>query len=198
MAAPAVEKVVSEFKQLSEEQQREALQLFKQELNGAAQPAPSPSTPDPSIPRMTRDRSREYAWLDEHRAEYIDQWVALDGDRLLGHGPTFNDAARAARAQGVEDALLILIETPDGSYIPGRGPRIVAVNVGMPDLSLEDEWLRQHQHEYPGEWLALDGDRLISHSPILREVTAETRKQGVRSPYFIRVDSPDDLPWAGF
>ena len=193
MATQAVEKVVSEFKQLSAEDQKEALQLFKQKLNGTAQHAPSPASA-----RMTRDRSREYAWLDQHRAEYIDQWVALDGDRLLGHGPTINHAERAAKAQGVEDALLILIETPDGSYIPGRGPRIVAVNVATRDTSLEDEWLRQHQHEYPGEWLALYEDRLISHSPILREVTEETKRQGINSPYFIRVDSPDDLPWAGF
>lgn len=194
MAAPAVEKVVSEFEQLSLEQQQEALQLLRQKLNGSA--------PHEAVTRPKRwdERAREYAWLEEHRAEYLDQWVALDGDRLLSHGPTLAHVRREAEAQGVEDALMILIETAEGPEYQkkGKGDRIVAVNVLMPDLSQEHAWLEQHSHEYPGEWLALKGDKLIGHSPVLREVTAETKRQGIDCPYFVRVDSPDDLPWAGF
>jgi hypothetical protein len=28
----------------------------------------------------------EHAWIDAHREEFLDQWVALDGGRLLAHG----------------------------------------------------------------------------------------------------------------
>lgn len=193
--AAAVEKVVAEFEQLSPEQQKEALRLLKQKLNGSA------SHQAASVkPARRNERTREYAWLERHRAEYLDQWVALDGDRLISHGPTLAHVRREATAQGLEDALMILIETAAGPqyHHTGKADRVVAVNVPMPDLSLEHAWLEQHAHKYPGEWLALKSDTLISHSLVFREVVAETKKQGIESPYFIRVDSPDDLPWAGF
>lgn len=31
------------------------------------------------------------------------------------------------------------------------------------ERKLESEWLRDHSHEYPGEWVALDGNRLLAH-----------------------------------
>ncbi|HMV48341.1 MAG TPA: DUF5678 domain-containing protein [Blastocatellia bacterium] len=194
MAAAAVEKVVSEFEQLSPEQQREALRLLRQKLNGSA--------PHEAVtrPKRLNERAREYAWLEEHRAEYLDQWVALDGDRLLSHGPTLAHVRREAEAQGVEDALMILIETAEGPEFQkrGKGDRIVAVNVPMPDRSREHEWLKQHEHEYAGQWLALDDGRLISHGHSMKEVAAEAKKLGFPNPYFVHAESPDDLPWAGF
>ena len=31
----------------------------------------------------SRDRSSEMKWIDENRAAYADQWVAIDGGRLI-------------------------------------------------------------------------------------------------------------------
>jgi inactivated superfamily I helicase len=61
-----------------------------------------------------KDRSREHAWLAAHRSEYADQWVALDGDRLLGHGLSLKEVADAAHAAGVKDGLIARVE-PSGA-----------------------------------------------------------------------------------
>jgi hypothetical protein len=34
----------------------------------------------------SRDRAREAKWIDENRAAYADQWVAVEGDRLIAAG----------------------------------------------------------------------------------------------------------------
>ncbi len=33
------------------------------------------------------NRTREMKWIDENRAAYADQWVAVEGDRLIGADP---------------------------------------------------------------------------------------------------------------
>lgn len=50
------------------------------------------------------------SWLTEHRDKYAGQWVALDGDRLLGHGYNLKEVIDAAEKAGVKDALLIDVE----------------------------------------------------------------------------------------
>jgi hypothetical protein len=41
-------------------------------------------------------------WIEDHRAEYLGQWVALVGDRLISHGPDARQVYLAAKAVGVE------------------------------------------------------------------------------------------------
>src|ERR1051325_7815000 len=48
------------------------------------------------------DLSRELRWIEEHRAEYAGQWVAVRGDRLLSSGPDGREVYKAARAAGDE------------------------------------------------------------------------------------------------
>lgn len=58
-----------------------------------------------------KDRSKEQAWLTAHRGDYAGEWVALDGDRLLGHGSNLKEVAEAARDAGVKDALIARVES---------------------------------------------------------------------------------------
>jgi hypothetical protein len=65
----------------------------------------------------------------------------------------------------------------------------------------EHQWLKAHGAEYAGQWVALDGHRLIAHSNDPRTVFAavrEARQAGVKSPFITRIDSPDDLPFGGW
>lgn len=41
--------------------------------------------------RMDKERSREVQWMRAHWQEYRGQWVALDGDVLLAHSPSFQE-----------------------------------------------------------------------------------------------------------
>lgn len=62
----------------------------------------------------------------------------------------------------------------------------------------EQRWLQEHGAEYEGEWLALDGDRLLSHGPRARAVHDEARRKGVDRPLLVRVPVDSHLPSAGW
>ncbi len=55
---------------------------------------------------------RALHWIAEHRREYAGQWVALDGDRLIAHGPDHDEVWAAAQASGVYLPLISFVEDP--------------------------------------------------------------------------------------
>ena len=72
---------------------------------------PAPCVLATNLP--VKDRSREDEWLRAHQSEYAGQYVALEGQRLVAHGKSFKEVATAARAAGVQDALVVFVERPD-------------------------------------------------------------------------------------
>lgn len=65
-----------------------------------------------------------------------------------------------------------------------------------PTRRLEYQWLAQHRSTYAGKYVALEGDRLISHGTDGREVLRQARLLGVLHPYIVHID-PDDTPAFG-
>ena len=58
-------------------------------------------------------------------------------------------------------------------------------------------WISKESAPYAGEWVALDGNRLVAHGPKLAAVGAAARAAGVAEPFFASV--PDnDLPFGGW
>ncbi len=70
--------------------------------------------------------------------------------------------------------------------------------IPLPDQAAMQRWLGAHAHEYPGQWIALDGDKLIAHGMNHQEVWAAAQASGAYLPLVTRLSSPDDLPFAGF
>lgn len=59
-------------------------------------------TPKPQVKYVPiSDRAREMRWLKEHRQQYVGQWGALDGDKLVSHGVDARAVYEAARQAGV-------------------------------------------------------------------------------------------------
>lgn len=71
---------------------------------------------------------------------------------------------------------------------------------GLPvkDMIREAAWLEQHCEEYAGQWVALDGERLVAASTNAKDVLAAARAAGVADALIVRVESRDALPFAGF
>lgn len=67
----------------------------------------------------------------------------------------------------------------------------------MPDRTREWDWIEQHKHEYSGQWVALDGDRLVAASPVRLEISAAIKADSTERPLIHRIPSPDDLPYVG-
>ena len=55
-------------------------------------------------------RKRRMDWIKKHRAEYAGQYVALDGDRLVGNARTIREAREQAQANGVGNPFLVRLE----------------------------------------------------------------------------------------
>lgn len=70
-----LEQIIEEARALSPDEKGK---LLDRELE---QQAPAKSS-KPGYPTNKQER----AWLNAHRDEYLGQWVALDGDRLIAHG----------------------------------------------------------------------------------------------------------------
>jgi predicted DNA-binding antitoxin AbrB/MazE fold protein len=62
----------------------------------------------------------------------------------------------------------------------------------------EMEWLRLHRKEHQGEYVALDGDRLVAHGKDGREVFRRAREQGVEVPFVSYTPPADEPPFGGW
>lgn len=65
-----------------------------------------------------------------------------------------------------------------------------------PDPEPSLRWVREHREEFTNQYVALDGDRLIAHSPDPNEVIAAVRAAGLNGIYFTLI-SPVDEPVFG-
>ena len=60
----------------------------------------------------------------------------------------------------------------------------------------EKEWLWAHGQEYSGQWVALNGDELLSHGSDARGVRDEARAKGVQTPLMVHIPDEPNLPSA--
>ena len=52
-------------------------------------------------------------WIDEHREEYMNQWVCLYGDQLISHGMDAMEVHRKAKVAGIKSPFMVrIIEEP--------------------------------------------------------------------------------------
>ena len=73
-----------------------------------------------------------------------------------------------------------------------------------PKESLEDrltrykqteKWLRENREKYLGQWVALEGDRLIAHGIDALKVHAEAKAAGIAIPFVEHIVEDDDRPF---
>ncbi|MEK6410912.1 MAG: DUF5678 domain-containing protein [Acidobacteriota bacterium] len=109
-----------------------------------------------------------------------------------------------ARRQGIStDALArVLLEEKLKSEDQRNGssalPRVLASDLAIKDRSREARWLQEHRAEYAGQWVALDGERLIASGDDLKQVANTARRLGASDALMMRVEPNDSLPFAGF
>jgi hypothetical protein len=74
-------------------------------------------------------------------------------------------------------------------------------SLGRVDLSRERDWIVQHRHEYPGEWVVLGEGRLLGHtsdSATVSSIVDEARKEGVETPYVKFIADDSASIWIGW
>ena len=58
-------------------------------------------------------------------------------------------------------------------------------------------WLHENQEKYSGQWVALDGDRLIASGPTAKEVYFKAKAEGVDIPFVELVTEQKLGPFTG-
>ena len=100
-----LEQIINEARSLSPAEKRKLRQILDLELEQAKAHDRAQTTNRQNGDDEMRERRLE--WLKAHREEYADQYVALDGDVLVGHGPTISEAHEQAKQKGVENPFLV-------------------------------------------------------------------------------------------
>src|SRR5438552_7024880 len=116
MSEVSLESVLEQARQLPLTERQRLRELLAEESQPKPEKKRGKRVPPP-VPY--KDRSREYQWLKEQAREYVGEWVALEGDQLVAHGPTGKEVFAAADAAGVERPLVLLVEDPDGPPFAG-------------------------------------------------------------------------------
>jgi predicted DNA-binding antitoxin AbrB/MazE fold protein len=73
-------------------------------------------------------------------------------------------------------------------------PQATSVNSRREEL----EWLAKESRHYAGEWVALDGNRLIAHGNELATVREAARAAGVERPLLSHLPPEEELPFGGW
>jgi hypothetical protein len=84
--------------------------------------------------------------------------------------------------------------TPQPVQLPIT-PRIVGTYTPK-DRSRENDWLARHRDEYREQWVALDGDGLVSSGTDFKAVHDAAKEAGAPDALIVYVES--DMPFAGF
>lgn len=108
MASADVERIISEARRLPLDERRRLRAALDHEEQVSVQPS------DRSV-----NLSRELRWVEEHRAEYAGQWVAVRGDNLLSSGADGREVYEAARAAGDERPFVTRVEPIGGLPFAG-------------------------------------------------------------------------------
>ena len=58
-------------------------------------------------------------------------------------------------------------------------------------------WLHENRENYPGQWVALDGDRLIASGPTAKEVYSKAKAEGIEIPFVELVAEEESGPFTG-
>lgn len=80
-------------------------------------------------------------------------------------------------------------------------PKVRRSTEGKIDLSKEREWLLANREKYRGQWVVLDGARLVGHTSdpaAVKAIFEQARAEGVRAPFVKRIELDDEPIWMGW
>jgi hypothetical protein len=115
MSQITVENILSQIIQLPPSEQIRLRQLMDR-IEQESKPAKAPL--DKRVPaKPVPDSTREMRWIARHFRQYVGQWVALDGDRLIAHSENAEEVFAAAKEDGAHMPLFHFVEDPDKHYL---------------------------------------------------------------------------------
>jgi len=99
-----LEQIISEARKLSPGERRNLREGLDSEFE---QPTP------------VHSRSIESAWVDQDRDEYLGQWVAVEGNRLIAHGANPRQVYLSAREAGISVPFIVRVQKREEAFMGG-------------------------------------------------------------------------------
>jgi ElaB/YqjD/DUF883 family membrane-anchored ribosome-binding protein len=123
MAAATVEKILAEIAELSQDEQEQLRQSLNANLSARQNGQATAKKKEPLGQRLEPipepDQQGAMRWLNDYWREYPEQWVALDGYRLIAHSTDYQEVRAAAKADGAYLPLITFIESPpERPFVP--------------------------------------------------------------------------------
>jgi Family of unknown function (DUF5678) len=59
------------------------------------------------------------------------------------------------------------------------------------------QWIEKHKEEFDGQFVLLDGDKLLAHGKEAKKLYAEARVKGIEIPFVKRIKAKE-LPFGGW
>jgi hypothetical protein len=112
---------------------------------------------------------------------------------------TFENLLNQIAPLPVEDKVRLIAALNDQirkSTSPINGGRFVEP-IQEPDPEPNRRWMAAHKNEYSGQWVALDGERLIAHGTDANAVFAAARADGAYLPLVTFIPPIDGMPFIG-
>jgi hypothetical protein len=60
------------------------------------------------------------------------------------------------------------------------------------------KWIQENREEFDGQWVALDGGKLLAHGTDGKKVHAEAQNKGIKTPLMHRVSVKENQPFGGW
>jgi hypothetical protein len=79
--------------------------------------------------------------------------------------------------------------------IKGQGGRKPGTD---PARLLEQKWLKEHEMEHRGDWVALEGADLVASGSSARQVLTVARAKGFEHPLVVHIPAEPELPFGGW
>ena len=113
----------------------------------------------------------------------------------------FDEVVRRASELTAEEKLqlaVLLAEQGRGEETTnGRLHAINRIDGGTEKREKHLAWLKAHRDEYSGQYVALDGDRLVAHAQTMRDAVEQARKNGSNNPFVAYVLSSEVIADGG-
>ncbi|MEW6209935.1 MAG: DUF5678 domain-containing protein [Acidobacteriota bacterium] len=105
MARITFEQVIEAVRELPIEDQRRLREWLEEQERKASESREREEAVRQEIEKYRKARR----WIEEHRAEYLGQWVAIEGDRLISHGSNAVEVHNEAKAAGIEIPFVVRV-----------------------------------------------------------------------------------------
>lgn len=107
MSVEVIETIKQQIITLSSQQRSELTRFLVEQEEKDKLVAASATAPRDEMDAFEHKRQQHMEWMKAHREEYAGQYVALEGNHLVGQGRTLAEAHQQARQNGVHDPFLV-------------------------------------------------------------------------------------------